>query len=205
MQLRFLVPLVAACAAVATAFTLPTSAPIAPGTETKAGTYSVDAVHSTVIFRALHMGSSWSFGRFDKIEGSFTLDPAKPEACKVSIKIDTASVDTDNADRDKHLSSPDFLDVKQFPNATFESTSVKKKGEKTYAVTGDFTLHGVKKSVTIDLEHIGSNEHPMAGSVTGFYGELTIDRMEYGISYSPEMLGKDVKLMLSIEGQLQKK
>lgn len=205
MQLRFLIPLVAACAAVATAFAVPSPAPIAAGTETKAGTYTVDNVHSTVVFRTLHMGASYAFGRFDKIEGSFTIDPAKPEAAKVSIKIDTASVDTDNADRDKHLASPDFLDVKQFPHATFESTAVKKKGDKTYAVTGDFTLHGVKKSVTIDMEHIGSNEHPMAGSVTGFYGELKIDRMDYGISYSPEMLGKEVTLMLSIEGQLQKK
>ncbi len=165
------------------------------------GAYAVDLVHSTVLFKCLHAGTSWSFGRFDDFSGDFQLDLAHPEKSRVQITIQTKSVNTNAKDRDEHLRGPDFFDVKQFPTATFVSTAVAKKGDKTYAVTGDLTLHGTKKSVTIDMEHTGSiDAPPPLGKRTGFYGTLKLPRADYGITYGQGMLGDDVELMLSIEG-----
>lgn len=164
------------------------------------GKFEVDGVHSTVIFQCKHMGTSWAFGRFDTITGTFNLDADKPENSMVDVTIDANSINTANGKRDGHLKSPDFLDVKQFPNATFKSKSVAKKGDHMYAVTGDLTLHGVTKSVTIDMEHTGSLDHPQMGKKAGFYGTLTISRSAYGVSFMPDGLGDDVKLMLSVEG-----
>lgn len=164
------------------------------------GNYEIDPVHSTVIFQCKHLGTSWAFGRFDKISGTFQLDADKPEKSMVDVTIDAASINTADAKRDGHLKSPDFLDVKQFPTATFKSKSVAKKGDHVYAVTGDLTLHGVTKSVTLEMEHTGAIDHPKMGKKTGFFGTLTISRSAYGIAYMPDGLGDDVKLMLSVEG-----
>jgi polyisoprenoid-binding protein YceI len=168
------------------------------------GTYKIDPVHSTVIFKVMHAQSSWAFGRFDKVGGSFTFDAAKPENSKVEVTIQTTSVNTADGKRDDHLRSPDFFDVKTFPTATFKSTAVAKKGERMYAVTGDLALHGVTKSVTLDMEHTGGIENPKMGKLAGFYGTLTIPRADYGMKYGTGMLGEDVQLMISIEGGIEK-
>lgn len=163
------------------------------------GTYQVDKVHSTVIFKCKHIDTSWAFGRFDDVAGTLTFDAAKMENSKIEITIQTGSVNTNAKDRDNHLKSPDFLDAKQFPTATFKSKSIAKKSDTLFAVTGDLSLHGVTKSVTIDMEYTGSADHPMAGKIVGFYGELKLPRMDYGIKYGEDSLGHDVTLMLSIE------
>jgi len=164
-----------------------------------AGTFEVDTVHSTVQFQVMHLGTAWAFGRFNAFTGTFTIDADKPENSKVDVSIDTASVDTNHKGRDAHLSGPDFLDVKQFPTATFKSKSVAKKGD-TYAVTGDLTLHGVTKSVTIDMQHTGGIEAPKLGKKMGFLGTLAISRSAYGIKFMPDGLGDEIKLTLSVEG-----
>lgn len=168
------------------------------------GSYKVDPVHSTVIFKCMHANASWAFGRFDDVSGSFTFDAQKPENSKVEITIQAKSVNTNDAKRDDHLKSPDFFDVKQFPTATFKSKSVAKKSDKLYAVTGDLSLHGVTKNVTIDMEHTGSAEDPRMGKLAGFYGTLTLSRGDFGIKYGQGMLGEEVHLMLSIEGGVPK-
>jgi polyisoprenoid-binding protein YceI len=163
------------------------------------GTYTIDPVHSTVIFKCKHVDTSWAFGRFDDVTGTVTYDAAKPENSKVEITIKTDSVNTNAKKRDDHLKSPDFLDAKQFPTATFKSKSVAKKGDKMFAVTGDLMLHGVTKSVTIDMELVGANNVPQMGKVIGFFGTLTLKRGDYGVDYGQGMLGEDVMLTLSIE------
>lgn len=168
------------------------------------GAYDVDPVHSTVIFKCKHLNTSWAFGRFDEIAGTFTVDEAKPENSKVEITIQAKSVNTNAPKRDDHLRSGDFLDVKQFPTATFKSKSVAKKGDHMYAVTGDFMLHGVTKSVTLDMEQTGASDGPPMGKAVGFYGTLTISRGDYGMKYMPDMLGDAVTLMLSVEGHAAK-
>jgi polyisoprenoid-binding protein YceI len=169
-----------------------------------AGTYEIDSVHSTVGFKIKHLNTSWAFGRFDEIHGSITVDPAKPEASKVEVTVQTETVDTKIKKRDDHLRSPDFFDVKQFPTITFKSKSVQKKGDNVYAVTGDLTLHGVTKSVTVDMENTGAIDSPQMGKLAGFYGTITVKRSDYGMNFMPDALSDEVQVVMSFEGGLGK-
>ena len=174
-----------------------TPRPSAPSTSV--ADYKVDTVHSSVVFRIKHMGVSWFYGRFNKFEGSLTWDPAKPEASVLQLSIDPASVDTNSKDRDSHLRNPDFFSVKEFPNVTFKSSKVAKKGDKL-EVTGELELHGVKKTLTVPVEIVGSAETEH-GVRTGFEAILDIKRSDFGISYGlPDSLGDDVRLIVSLEG-----
>jgi polyisoprenoid-binding protein YceI len=163
------------------------------------GEFTIDGVHSTVIFKIKHMNTGWSFGRFDDIKGTFTIDPAKPEASKVDVTIAAESIDTNNKGRDDDLRGPNFFDVKQFPTATFKSKSVAKKSDNVYAVTGDLTVHGVTKPVTIDMEQTGQMEGKK-GSKAGYFGMLTVKRSDYGMTYMQDGLSDEVQLTLSFEG-----
>jgi polyisoprenoid-binding protein YceI len=165
-----------------------------------ADTYTIDPVHSSVTFRVKHLGVSYSFGRFDEIAGSFTLDAEKAENSKVSVEVKTGSVDTGNGKRDAHLKSPDFFDAKQFPTATFTSTSVKSAGDKKYSVTGDLALHGVTKPITIEMELVGRGEGMRGEQLAGVFGTVTLKRSDFGINYMPDGLGDDVLLTVSFEG-----
>ena len=171
-----------------------------PGLAAAADNYNVDKVHSSVLFRIQHLGVSYVWGRFNDISGTFTIDEAAPDKSVVDITVKTESVDTDDAKRDKHLRSPDFFIAKTFPVMTFKSTSVKSDGKDHLAVTGELTLHGVTKTVTIPVTRIGTGKDPWGGTRTGFEGELTIKRSDYGVSYMPGGLGEDVRLVLGIEG-----
>jgi polyisoprenoid-binding protein YceI len=178
--------------------------PAAPNTATAASlaadTYTIDPVHSTVFFRIKHLGASYAFGRFDDISGSFTIDAAKPESSKVNIEIKTTSVNTGNGKRDDHLRSSSFFDVKQFPTATFASKSVKAGGDKKYSVTGDLTVHGVTKPVTIEMENVGKSKGMQGEELAGFYGTVALKRSDFGINYMPDGLSDDVQLTVSFEG-----
>jgi polyisoprenoid-binding protein YceI len=189
----------------------PQAAPAtSPAKSQGAARYEIDAVHSAVVFRCKHLGVSWAYGRFNAISGSFVIDEQDPKSSKVDVVIQTASVDTADTKRDEHLRGPDFLDVKQFPEARFVSTSVqpdagkasagKAGAGKEWEVAGQLTLHGVTKDVTLRMEHVGSAQDPFMGKIAGFHGTLVIRRADYGISYSPEALGDEVTLLLSIEG-----
>lgn len=163
-----------------------------------ANTYKIDTVHSSVVFKAKHQNVSWGFGRFNDVSGTITYDETKPESSKVDVTIKTESVDTANGKRDGHLKSPDFFDAKQFPTATFVSKSVKSK-EKKLAVTGDLTIRGVTKSITIDVEVTGLAKDGQGGELAGFYTEFTIQRSDFGVNYGQGGIGNDVTLMLGIE------
>ncbi|MBL8859892.1 MAG: YceI family protein [Planctomycetes bacterium] len=184
-------------------FALAAARPDEKPTPAGAGTYAIDNVHTAVFFKCKHLDTSWSFGRFDQVSGSFTLDTDKPENSKVDVTIDTSSVNTNDEKRDSHLKSPDFFDVKQFPTATFKSKSVKKQGAHNYAVTGDLSFHGTTQSVTLDMEHTGSSDTKMAGKRVGFFGTLVISRAAFGVKYGPDALGDEVTLTLSVEGLAQ--
>lgn len=165
-----------------------------------ADTYAIDAVHSTVLFKAKHLGVSWSFGRFNDISGNITYDAAKPESSKVDITIKTESVDTANGKRDGHLKTPDFFDAKQFPTATFVSKSVAKGKEKDHlAVTGDLTIRGVTKPMTLDVEVTGQSKGMQGEQLAGFYTTFTVKRADFGVNYMPDALGPDVMVTVAIE------
>ncbi len=161
--------------------------------------YTVDPMHSGVNFKISHLGLSWIHGRFDNYSGSFTLDLADPAKCSFGLTIKAESIDTNNAKRDEHLRSPDFFNAKQFPAITFKSTSVKpvKDG---YAVTGDLTLHGVTKPVTLTLLGGRKAEFPKGVQRTGFSTELVLKRSEFGMVKFGEALGDDVHIAVSFEG-----
>ncbi len=182
----------------AAVFAVP-SLPVARAAVQDAGaaTYSIDPVHSTVQFRIVHLGVSAHWGRIDDPAGSFTLSGSD---LKLEVTLDTNKVDTDNAKRDEHVKGPDFFNVVEFPQATFKSKSSKVTGD-TYEVTGDLTIKGRTKEVTIPFKKIGEGDRgPQFGYRAGFEGELTINRMDYGVDGIPQGLGADVKLVVSIEG-----
>jgi polyisoprenoid-binding protein YceI len=160
--------------------------------------YTVDTAHAGVTFKISHVGLSWIPGRFDKFAGSFMIDP-EPAKCSFNLTINTDSIDTNNEARDKHLRSGDFFNVKQFPNITFQSTTVKpiKDG---YEVTGNLSLHGVTKSITFPLVGGRKAEFPKGVQRTGFSTEMILKRSEFGMDKFPEMLGDDVHVGVSFEG-----
>jgi polyisoprenoid-binding protein YceI len=193
---------IAAAVVTALAFAAPDPVRIAPPTapSTAAQVYEVDGVHSAVLFRVKHVDASWFYGRFNDVKGSFTWDEEKPENSKVSIAIAAASVDTAVADRDKHLQSPDFLSAAEFPEITFVSTSAK-KSRLGLSITGDLTLRGVKRTITVEAEHVGKSELPKFGPRAGFTTTFSIQRSEFGSKYGlPDALGDDVTLIVCLEG-----
>jgi polyisoprenoid-binding protein YceI len=161
--------------------------------------YSGDPSHAGVAFKISHLGLSWVQGRFDDISGQFTLDRQNPANCSFELEAKTESVDTNNRKRDDHLRSPDFFNAKQFPGITFKSTSVR-AAQGGYEVTGDLMLHGVTRPVTFLLSGGKSAEFPKGVHRTGFSGELSIKRSEFGITKYVGAVADNVHLELSFEG-----
>ncbi|MFL5341647.1 MAG: YceI family protein [Gemmataceae bacterium] len=158
--------------------------------------YAVDPAHAGVNFRVTHVGLSWTFGRFNDVSGEFTVDGAN-STFALTIKAD--SVDTGNKQRDGHLCSPDFFNVKQFPQITFKSTAVKPV-EGGLDVTGDFTMHGVTKPMTFTLKGGNTAELPKGVKRTGYTTELVLKRSEYGMDKMIPGAGDDVHVAISFEG-----
>lgn len=160
--------------------------------------YTIDPVHSGVSFKITHTDISWVFGRFNSFAGKFTLDP-DPSKCSFEMTIQANSVDTNNIGRDTHLRGADYFNVKQFPTITFKSTSVKpiKDG---YEVTGDFTMHGVTKPLTLSLLGGKIAKGQRGGTKTGFTTESVIPREEFGMQAAKGMLGNDVNFSVSFQG-----
>ncbi|MDE1464360.1 YceI family protein [Spartinivicinus poritis] len=167
-----------------------------------AADYKIDTqgAHAFIQFRVKHLGYSWLYGRFNTFEGSFSYDEKKPEATKVNVTIDTASVDSNHAERDKHLRSDDFLDVKKYPKATFVSKKVIPKGDDKAVLVGDLTLHGVTKEVTIDVTAIGGGKDPWGGYRQGFQGSTSFKLKDFNIKKDLGPASQEVELILSIEG-----
>lgn len=163
-------------------------------------TYAIDPVHSAVIFRINHFGVSNYYGRFNDIEGTFTV--AEGGTGSVSVTIPVAGVDTNSDKRDGHLKGPDFFSAEQFPEITFKSDALKSLGGSKYEAKGTLTLHGVSKEVTVALERIGTKDTGKMGYRTGFEGTVTIKRSDFGMKYGLDggILGDEVKLILSVEG-----
>ncbi len=165
-----------------------------------ANTFKVDPVHSTIIFGIGHLGVGYFYGRINSPFGEFHLDPDNPSNCSFEISAKAENVDTHSGRRDGHIKSADFLNARQFPEISFKSTAVKKAGTNSYRVTGDMTVHGVTKSITIEIEHLGTRQTQM-GYRAGFKTTLTISRSDFGVDFMPQGLGDEVTLMIGIEGK----
>lgn len=158
--------------------------------------------HAFVQFRIQHLGYSWLYGSFKDFDGSFTFDEANPAADKVNVTLNTNSLDTNHAERDKHLRSADFLNTGKFPQATFASTAVSKEGQ-TYKITGDLTLNGVTKPITLDARLIGEGKDPWGGYRAGFEASGEIVLKEFNISKDLGPASQKAELIISVEGVRQ--
>jgi len=167
----------------------------------RAADYVIDTkgTHASINFRIKHLGYSWLTGRFDKFSGNFSFDEKAPADTKIKVEIDTASINSNNATRDKHIRSGDFLDVAKFPKASFESTSLEVTG-KSAVVHGKLTLHGVTRDIAIKADHVGGGKDPWGGFRQGFVGTTKISLADFGINYNLGPASKELELDLNIEG-----
>jgi polyisoprenoid-binding protein YceI len=162
-----------------------------------------DKAHAFIQFRIKHLGYSWLYGRFNDFQGTFSYDEKQPQKAKVSVTLKTASIDTNFAERDKHLRSDDFFDVKKYPESKFVSTSYTPTGNGDGLLKGDLTLHGVTKPVTVVVKEIGAGPDPWGGFRRGFYGTTTITLADFGMTYNLGPASTTAELLLSLEGVRQ--
>lgn len=166
--------------------------------------WAVDASHARVGFSVAHMVVSETEGEFKKFSGKVLLDEANLTKSTVEFNVDVASINTDNADRDKHLTSPDFFDAAKFPQITFKSTKIVKAG-KGYKVTGDLTMHGVTKPVTLDVTLSDAITNPWGKQVRGVKVSGKIKREDFGVSWNKSLdkggvvVGNEVTLDIKLE------
>ena len=168
-----------------------------------ADNYTIDTkgAHASINFSIQHLGYSVLTGRFDTFAGDFSYDPAKPDASAINVTIDTNSVNSNHAERDKHLRSKDFLNVEKFPQAKFVSKKVVVGADKTsFDLVGDFTLNGVTKSITIVTKKIGEGKDPWGGYRAGFQGTTEFKLKDFNVQMDLGPASQVVKLELHVEG-----
>jgi polyisoprenoid-binding protein YceI len=166
-----------------------------------ADSYVFDPAHTSATFKIEHLGISWVSGRFNDVSGKCAIDKADPTQSTFEVTIKPASIDTNQPQRNDDLRSKNFFDVKEFPEMTFKSTSVKKASDAdgVYEVTGDFTMHGATKPVTFVLRGGKEAEFPKGTQRIGFFTEFTIKRSDYGMDKMPTAIGDAVKITVSFE------
>ncbi|MCB1783887.1 MAG: polyisoprenoid-binding protein [Alphaproteobacteria bacterium] len=163
--------------------------------------YTFDNPHTQILFFVSHLGFSMSQGKFTDYQGGFTFDTTDPSKSSVEITIPTDSLQMDSEKWNEHLKSADFFDVEKYPDMTFKSTEVKVTGDDTADITGDLTLLGVTKPVTLHVKHNKSGKHPFGDKyVSGFSATATLKRSDFGMNYGLPMIGDDVNLMIGVEG-----
>jgi len=169
-----------------------------------ADTLVVDRSHSQAEFQVRHLFGTVR-GRFGTFEGTINMDAAKPEASSVTFTIDASSIDTDNADRDKHLRSADFFDVANHPAITFTSEKIRATGKDRYAVTGTLTIRGVAKTLTLPVAFLGSAKDPWGNQRANFSTAITLNRKDYGMVWNKTLdsggtlVGDEVGVTVELE------
>jgi len=151
---------------------------------TLTGTYAIDPTHSRIGFVARHAMVTKVRGSFNDFEGTGSFDAESPANSKLQLTIQAASIDTRNADRDGHLRSNDFFDMENHPEITFASTAVEHVDGDDYRVTGDLTIKGVTKPVTVDFEYTGVAVDPYGNQRVGFEGKTTVNRKDWGVNWN---------------------
>ena len=198
MNRRSIAPL--APLAGAAAFAVLTALAATPPAAAEPARYEIDPAHSSATFAVRHFVSQVP-GRFDQLSGALAYDPENPAASSVEITIDAASIDTNNPKRDTHLRSADFFDVENHPSLTFKSTAVKAAAG-GLEVTGDLTIRGVTKQVTVPVTVLGT-----MGDRAGFAARFTVNRQDYGVSWNRTLdtggviLGDEVTIDVSVEAK----
>ncbi|MCG7984848.1 MAG: YceI family protein [Candidatus Thiodiazotropha lotti] len=167
-----------------------------------ASSYVIDTEggHAFIQFRISHLGYSVLAGRFNKFSGEFVYDTSNPSKASVSVLVETASIDSNHAERDKHLRDDDFLAVKQFPEARFVSSSYLERKDGTGLLKGNLTLRGVTRPIEIEVEHVGAGSDPWGGYRRGFTGKTRLVLADFGITKYLGDAAKEMELILGIEG-----
>ena len=173
-----------------------------------AAEYVIDPDHTSIHFRVGHWNFSQVQGRFNRIAGEFTFDPTHPEASKVHVAIDTASIDTNHEGRDKHLRGPTFFNTTKFTDAVFKSTNIHVTGEKTWRLVGDLTLLGVTKPVNLEVVFNGLATHPLSERfsryrdviIAGFSAYTSISRSRFSMTAGEGEKGDIAELFIQVEG-----
>ncbi len=173
-----------------------------------AATYKIDTDHTTVSFKIRHI-LSYVQGHFKEFEGSFDYDPDKPEIWKTDATIQTKSVDTNVAPRDKDLRSPNFFDAEKYPTITFKSIGVTDTTPTSAKLNGFLTIHGVEKPVTLNLEVLGIAKDPWGNVIASFTATTKINRKDFGLNWNQALetgqvlVGEEVEITLEVAGLLQ--
>lgn len=181
---------------------------LAPAARAEKETFTFDKAHSEFGFKVRHFVSKVG-GRFTKFDGTIELDRANPASGAVNLKIDAASIDTGNPNRDKHLNTPDFFDTAKFPDITFKSTKIAAKGKDTYEVTGDLTMKGVTKPVVLTVTAGGFANDGQGGQKAGFDVAGKISRKDFGVNWNSivdgnAMLSDNVDVLITVEANKKK-
>jgi polyisoprenoid-binding protein YceI len=169
------------------------------GASTRAQTFKLDPIHSTIVFRIMHLKITPLYGRFDGPTGIIVVNEKDPSQMSFDITVASKNVDTGNAKRDQDLRNQ-FFDVKQFPDIHFKSNSVKKAGDNSYDVVGDLTLHGVTKPLTVTITRTGEGPGMRGEIRSGWETTFSIKRRDFGIDAMPSVAGDEVTLMIGLEG-----
>lgn len=189
----------AAAPAVATA----PAADATPAIEVQSGTYKLDPTHTIVLAQWNHMGFSNPSLNFANGHGEIVYDAANPSASLVQVTFPLADITSFTPDFDTHLGSGDFFDVAKFPEATFRSTTVAANGGNKFTVTGDLTIKGISKPVTLDVTLNGAGPHPMTKTPTvGFDATASVKRSDWGLAYAAPAVSDDVQLRITTEASL---
>jgi len=170
-----------------------------------AADYKIDTkgMHASIQFKISHLGMSWIWGRFESFSGEYSFDAEKPEESKLSVVVDTKSVNTNHAERDKHLRAEDFLNVEKYPQATFKSESVSLNTDNTGTMTGKLNLNGDEKTITVNINKIGEGKDPWGGYRSGFDGITTIKLADFGITKNLGKASETLDLIVTFEGKRQ--
>lgn len=171
------------------------------GKSAVAAEYEIDipGMHAAIQFRIHHLGYSILTGRFNDFGGDFYWDKNNPQDSRINVTIRTASIDSNHAERDKHLREEEFLNVRKYPEATFKSTRY--NGDATGGkLEGILTLHGVSKPIVIDVKYIGEGDDPWGGYRVGFEGHVRIRRADFGMTRDLGPKSEEMDLDLYIEG-----
>ncbi|MFB6351184.1 MAG: YceI family protein [Bradymonadaceae bacterium] len=162
-------------------------------------TFKADLAHSDVMFRANHLDIGYTFGEFLKYDATLKYDKKDVSNSSLNVTIQADSVETHQDKRDKHLKGPDFLNAKKNGDITFESKKVKRIDDETLEVSGDLTIRGTTKPITIEVKELGSGKDPEGHFRRGFYTEFDINRLDYGVDWNPKVVGKNLRIILAFE------
>lgn len=178
---------------------------LGPAMPLQAANYLIDTkgAHASINFKIPHLGYSYMLGRFDDFAGSFRYDPDQPQSASVDVVIKTASINSNHAERDRHLRGQEFLAVEDYPEARFVSTRFETEDGQTGQLHGELTLRGVTKDVVINVEKVGEGDDPWGGYRVGFSGSTTLKLADFGISTDLGPASREVELILHVEGVRQ--